>query len=123
MSFRATFAVITIALTLTSASRAQEPTVYTPGDGVSLPTVTKQVRAQYTQEAMQNRIEGTVGLSVVVLANGTVGEVNVTESLDSIYGLDAEAVKAMKQWEFKAGMKDGKAVAVRVAVRMKFTLQ
>jgi len=123
MSFRATFAVITIALTLTSASRAQEPTVYTPGDGVSLPTVTKQVRAQYTQEAMQNRIEGTVGLSVVVLANGTVGEVKVTESLDSIYGLDAEAVKAMKQWEFKAGMKDGKAVAVRVAVRMKFTLQ
>ena len=123
MSFRATFAVITIALTLTSASRAQEPTVYAPGDGVSLPTVTKQVGPQYTQEAMQNRIEGTVGLSVVVLANGTVGEVKVTESLDSIYGLDAEAVKAMKQWEFKAGMKDGKAVAVRVAVRMKFTLQ
>ena len=123
MSFRATFAVITIALALTAASRAQEPTVYTPGDGVSLPTVTKQVRAQYTQEAMQNRIEGTVGLSVVVLANGTVGEVNVTESLDSIYGLDAEAVKAMKQWEFKAGTKDGKAVAVRVAARMKFSLQ
>ena len=123
MSFRATFAVITIALALTAASLAQEPTVYAPGDGVSLPTVTRQVGPQYTQEAMQNRIEGTVGLSVVVLANGTVGEVKVTESLDSIYGLDAEAVKAMKQWEFKAGMKDGKAVAVRVAVRMKFTLQ
>jgi protein TonB len=123
MSFRLTFAVITIALTLTSASRAQEPTVYAPGDGVSLPSVTKQVRAQYTQEAMQNRIEGTVGLSVVVLANGTVGEVNVTESLDSIYGLDAEAVKAMRQWEFKPGTKDGKAVAVRVTVKMKFSLQ
>ena len=85
--------------------------------------MTKQVRAQYTQEAMQNRIEGTVGLSVVVLANGTVGEVNVIESLDSIYGLDAEAVKAMKQWEFKPGTKDGKSVAVRVAVKIKFTLR
>jgi len=51
--------------------RAQEPTVYTPGDGVSLPVATRQVRPQYTREAMQNRIEGSVGLSAVVLAAGT----------------------------------------------------
>ena len=29
----------------------------------------------------------------------------------------------MKQWEFKPGMKDGKAVAVRVHVEMTFTLK
>ena len=103
--------------------RAQEPTVYTPGDGVSLPVATRQVRPQYTSAAMQNRIEGSVGLSAVVLAAGTVGEVKVVQSLDTVYGLDAEAVKALKQWEFKPGTKDGKAVAVRVTVTLTFTLK
>jgi len=103
--------------------RAQEPTVYTPGDGVSLPVATRQVRPQYTREAMQNRIGGSVGLSAVVLAAGTVGEVKVVQSLDTVYGLDAEAVKALKQWEFKPGTKDGKAVAVRVTVNLTFTLK
>ena len=87
------------------------PAVYAPGDGVSLPQVTKQVKAEYTAEAMQNRIEGKVG------------DVKVTESLDTIYGLDRNAVAAMKQWEFKPGMKDGKAVAVRVHVLINFTLK
>ena len=106
-----------------ASAHAQQETVYTPGDGVSLPTVTKQVGPQYTSEAMANRIEGKVSLSAVVLADGKVGDVKVTKSLDSVYGLDEAAVKAMKQWEFKAGTKDGKSVAVRVAIDMAFTLK
>jgi TonB family protein len=107
---------------LSIAVAAQQP-IYEPGNGVSLPSVVKQVRAQYTQEGRDAHIEGTVVLSTVVLADGSVGDVNVTRSLDTTYGLDAEAVKAMKQWEFKPGMKDGKAVAVRVSVNMTFTLK
>jgi TonB family protein len=106
-----------------ASAHAQQETIYTPGDGVSLPTVTKQVGPQYTSEAMSNRIEGKVGLSAVVLANGKVGDVKVIRSLDSVYGLDEAAVKAMKQWEFKPGTKDGKAVAVRVEIDMAFTLK
>jgi periplasmic protein TonB len=106
-----------------AAAHAQTETVYTPGDGVSLPTVTKSVVGQYTPEAMANRIEGKVGLSAVVLADGKVGDVKVIRSLDSVHGLDEAAVKAMKQWEFKPGTKDGKPVAVRVAVDMAFTLK
>ena len=105
------------------AAGAQSDTVYKPGDGVSLPQVTKQIRPQYTSEAMAQRIEGVVVLDVVVKADGAVGDVNVTQSLDAVYGLDAEAVKAMKQWEFKPGTKDGKPVAVRVEVRMTFVLK
>ncbi len=58
-----------------------------------------------------------------MLADGKVGDVTVAESLDSIYGLDKNAVAAMKQWEFKPGMKDGKPVAVRIHVQMAFTLK
>jgi protein TonB len=112
--------LIVVALSIVAA--AQE-TVYTPGNGVRLPKVVKQVTAMYTQEAKDAHIEGTVGLSTVVLADGTVGEVKVTQSLDTTYGLDDEAVKAMKQWTFEPGTKDGKAVAVRVTVQLTFTLK
>ena len=90
---------------------------------MSLPQVVKQVKANYTGEAMRQMIEGDVMLGVVVRADGRVGDVQVKESLDAVYGLDEEAIKAMKQWEFKPGMKDGKAVAVRVDVKIRFTLR
>ncbi len=112
-----------LALALAAFVGVQDSTIYTPGNGVSLPQVVKMVKADYTEEAMQNRIEGTVGLEVVVLADGAVGEVKVFQSLDTVYGLDKNAVASMKQWEFKPGMKDGKAVAVRIQVQINFTLR
>ena len=102
---------------------AQQPQVYAPSNGVSLPRVTKQVKADYTDEARARRIVGVVMLDVVVNADGAVGDVQVSRSLDSVYGLDASAVKAMKQWQFAPGTKDGKAVAVRIAVEMTFSLK
>jgi protein TonB len=115
--------LLALMLVAATAGRQDSSTIYKPGDGVSLPQVTKQVSAEYTPEAMANRIEGKVVLDLVVLSDGKVGDVTVSESLDSVYGLDANAVKAMKQWEFKPGMKDGKPVAVRVAVNIYFTLR
>lgn len=116
-------AIVLTALTAGSAA-AQDAAVYDSKDaGVTLPQPTHQVKAQYTAEAMRQMIEGDVLLSVVVKADGTVGAVAVKESLDSVYGLDENAVKAMKEWAFKPGTRDGKPVAVRVDVKMKFTLK
>ena len=74
-------------------------------------------------EAMGARIQGNVRLEAVVLTTGEVGDVEVTQSLDTVYGLDDEAVKAIRQWRFEPGTKDGKAVAVRVEVEMTFKLK
>ena len=121
---RGSFFVAILVVLLAPPLRAQDTAVYKISDeGVSLPRVVKQVGPQYTSEAMRQIIEGVVVLDVVVKCDGNVGDVKVTQSLDAVYGLDESAVKAMKQWEFKAGTKDGKAVNVRVEVRMKFTLQ
>ncbi len=62
-------------------------------------------------------------LDAVVLKDGTVGEVTVTKSLDKEYGLDDQAVKALKQWQFKPGTKDGKPADVRVSIEVSFTLK
>ena len=112
-----------LALVFVALAGAQAPTVYEPGNGVSLPTVVREVKAEYTSEAKQNRIEGKVGLDAVVQSDGKIGDVKVVGSLDTVYGLDKNAAEAMKQWVFKPGMKDGKAVAVRIHVEMVFALK
>jgi periplasmic protein TonB len=100
---------------------AQE--VFRAGPGVRLPTVVKSVKPDYTPEAQRARIEGRVMLGAVVLADGTVDSVAIERSLDSMFGLDEQAIKAMRQWVFKPGTKDGKPVAVRISVEMTFTLK
>ena len=105
------------------ASLAAQEVFTSKDDGVTLPTVVRSVKAVYTAAAMDARIEGMALLEAVVRADGQVGEVTVTRSLDMEYGLDTQAVEAVKQWLFKPGTKDGKAVAVRVTIEIRFTLK
>jgi len=108
----------------TSPSLPSAPAiVYLPGNGVSSPTLVREVKPIYPAEAIAAGIQGTVLLTAVVLADGAVGEVTIVRSLDTVYGLDAQAVSAVKQWVFNPGQKDGAAVAVRVAVEVIFTLR
>ena len=91
--------------------------------GVTLPKVVSEVKPEYTPEAMKARIEGTVMMTTVVRTDGTPGDIEITKSLDANYGLDKAAVTALSQWRFEPGRKDGKPVAVRVTVEMRFTLK
>jgi TonB family protein len=109
-------------LLVTATAFAQEPQVYQPGNGVSAPTLVKDVRPSYTPEARRAKIQGMVHMTAVVREDGTVGNTEITQSLDTQYGLDAEAVKAANQWTFKPGMREGKAVPVKVTIHMAFTL-
>jgi TonB family protein len=104
-----------------SVQQAGETRVYKPGPGVSAPIVIKEVKPQYTAEARKAKIQGTVTLECVVKTDGTIGDVEVTTSLDA--GLDQEAIKAVKQWRFKPGTKDGKPVPVLITLEMTFTLR
>jgi protein TonB len=97
--------------------------VFRSGVGVTAPKVTKEVRVSYPPDALRTKVQGSVGLEAVVRTDGTVGEVRVVRSLDRRYGLDDEAVNAMKQWQFRPGEKDGVAVAVIVEVEMTFTIR
>ena len=109
--------------TLPLQRRESRPTEYDPGSGVRLPVAIKQVRPQYTEEAKQARLQGTVWLDCVVASNGAPRDIIVARSLDTVYGLDQAAINTLKQWRFKPGTKEGKAVAVRVKVEMTFTLK
>jgi len=96
--------------------------VFRAGGAVTVPKVTKEVRVGYTADAARERVQGSIALEAVVRPDGTVGEVRVVRSLDKRFGLDEEAVKALKQWQFIPGQKDGVAVPVLVEVEMSFTM-
>jgi periplasmic protein TonB len=121
MTRRAISALALVVFAAVTSLTAQQ--IFTPKDGVTLPVPVRSVKPGYTAAAMEARIEGKVILDVVVLDDGKVGDVKVTESLDTEYGLDMQAVESARQWLFKPGTKDGKPVAVRVALEFMFTLK
>jgi TonB family protein len=108
---------------ISAALQAEAKQVYKPGSGTTLPRVIREVKPRYTPEALQARIQGTVVMSVVVLATGDVGDVSITRSLDAEHGLDQQAIQAARQWTFDPGTREGKPVAVEVAIEMTFTLK
>jgi TonB family protein len=97
--------------------------VYRPGSGVTLPTKLREVKPAYTSDAMRAKVQGTVLLQCVVRPDGTVGDVEIVKSLDSVFGLDQEAVKAAKQWLFRPGTRFGEAVPVLITIELTFTLR
>jgi TonB family protein len=96
---------------------------YRPGSGIENPILRREVKPQYTADAMRAKIQGTAVLDCVVTAEGTVSECQIARSLDSSFGLDQEAVKAAKQWRFVPGKRLGQPVPVLVTIELTFTLR
>ena len=90
--------------------------VFRPGNGVTLPRLIREVKPQYTSDAMRAKVQGMVLLECVVRPDGSVGDVQVIRSLDPVFGLDQEAVNAARQWRFAPGTRMGEPVAVLVTI-------
>ena len=101
-----------------ATSPSQERPV--PEKDVTMPRLVREVKPNYPESVKKEGIRGSVTLNAVVKKDGTVGDVTVKKPLHP--ELDKEAVKAMKQWQFKPGTKDGKPVDVAVDVEMTFNI-
>jgi TonB family protein len=84
------------------------------------PTILYREKAQYTQEAKDNKVEGTVVLSVVFGADGQIGDIKVIKGLP--YGLTQKAIEAASKIRFEPAMKDGQPVSVRGNLEYSFRL-
>jgi TonB family protein len=62
-------------------------------------------------------------LECIVRPDGTVSDVQVLRSLDPVFGLDQEAVKAAAQWRFAPGTRFGEPVPVLITIELQFTLR
>jgi TonB family protein len=106
----------------TAAGDPQEQPIHHVGEGgTTAPKVLHKVDPDYTKEAKDAKIEGTVVLTVEVHPDGRAHNMHVERSLDP--GLDQKALEAVKQWEFRPGKKDGKPVAVAATIEINFRLR
>jgi TonB family protein len=88
------------------------------GADLSAPEAITKVDPAYPQDLMHDRVEGTVVLYAVIHADGSVGEVKVLEGFDD--RLNENARKALEQWRFRPGTKDGIPVDIEAVVRVPF---
>jgi TonB family protein len=84
------------------------------------PKILYKEKAQYTQEAKDKKIEGTVVLSVVFGADGQIGDIRVIRGLP--HGLTQKAIEASSKIRFEPAMKDGRPVSVRGKLEYSFKL-
>jgi bla regulator protein blaR1 len=113
-------ALACIAITLPLAALQQDDTVHKIGGDVVSPRLIHKVEPQYTEEARDAKIAGTVKLTVIIERDGHANDIKVIESLDP--GLDANAILAVKQWEFEPAAKEGKPVRVSATIEVNFKL-
>lgn len=87
---------------------------------ITPPHLTTRADPEYSDMARQLKWQGTAVLSLVVDASGSVQNIQVTQPLGA--GLDEKAIAAVSQWKFDPATKDGKPVAVAIAVEVDFRI-
>jgi TonB family protein len=94
---------------------------YRPGSGVTPPSLLKEVKPDYTEDARRRGLSGDVELEIVVRRDGSVGEVRLLRGLGA--GLDQRAIDAVRQWRFSPALRQGTPVDVVVEVAVEFKLR
>ncbi|HXX43423.1 MAG TPA: energy transducer TonB [Candidatus Acidoferrales bacterium] len=89
--------------------------------GYGQPACYYMPKAEYTDEAVKVKVQGSVELLAVVTADGRVTDPHVAKGLG--FGLDEKAVEAVRTWRCTpARGPDGKPAAVRVLIEATFSL-
>jgi TonB family protein len=84
------------------------------------PVLVYRPEPQYTEEARQNRVSGTITLKAVLTSSGKVNNIEVERSLPR--GLDEKAIEAARQIVFIPAMKDGKFVSQSIKIEYSFSV-
>src|SRR5687767_3908968 len=113
---------LVLAMTVATASSGQTgQTSDSEQDVVSASTLTRTYTITPTWPPTAAGVEGWVLLRFTLLPNGTVTDVEVKESIPAGV-FDASAVWALRQWKFEPVERDGKKIAQRAEIRMKYAL-
>lgn len=115
---RTAIAIPLLLALMTTVSFAQK--IYHIGPGIVAPKVIEKSEPTYTDEAKAAKIEGTVGLTIVVGTDQMAHDIRVTRSLDP--GLDASAIRSIMAWRFQPATKNGKPVSVVAKIDVNFRL-
>ncbi|MGX2028762.1 energy transducer TonB [Methylocaldum gracile] len=92
------------------------------GSGAGDLVVLSRVLPEYPPRARAQKIEGWVRIEIDVSPSGTVSAARVVAaSPERVF--DEAALKAIRRWRFKPAFSEGRAVAQRATLTMKFRLE
>jgi TonB family protein len=90
-------------------------------EDLSAPEAVTKVDPAYPQDLMHDRVEGVVVLYAIIRSDGSVDGVRILEGVDQ--RLDENARKALQQWRFRPGTKNGQPVDIEAVVRVPFRVR
>jgi TonB family protein len=115
--------------TLTAADRAAPSAVrstravdFPASQSVIAPEVIEYTTPPlYSEEARRRRIEGIVSIEARIDLEGRANQARVVRGLGS--GLDENALVALRQWRFRPGTQEGRALEMIAEVDIEFNLR
>ncbi len=75
---------------------------------------------EYSEEARKAKLQGSVTLRVEIDARGQVQNIALAQGLG--FGLDEQAMAAVRKWRFRSATRNGKPVPTRAMVQVTFRL-
>lgn len=106
---------------LTDVAAVYKPKKFFP-DRPAIPLLKENPPPVYPKSARRRGYQGAVVLKVLVGANGSVEAVEVDRSCGYDI-LDRTALSAVRDWQFRPGIKDGKKISMWVKVPVRFELK
>jgi TonB family protein len=103
---------------LPGQTAAGDSEVVRVGPGITPPRLTYKIEPEYSGEAREERIQGTVILETVINEKGEPTEISVISPLG--FGLDEQAIAAVSKWRFQPGRKADRPVKILAEVEVNF---
>jgi TonB family protein len=84
------------------------------------PHIISDPEPEYSEEARDMKLRGALAITLVVNESGVPEDIQIEKPLG--VGLDEESIRAVENWKFVPGRKDGKAVSVGITIEVTFNL-
>jgi TonB family protein len=85
---------------------------------IAAPEVLSKSDPAYPGELIHDGVQGTVVLTAIIHADGSVSDIAVAKSLDP--RLDKNAMQALSRWLFRPALKNGKAIDLEAVITVPF---
>ena len=112
--------IFTVTLTFALAPKETEPQPAKAFD--ERPKKISDVKPVYPEEALKQRIQGSVQVKATTDEKGEVTAAEIVPGKSPQPLLEEAALTAVRQWKFEPAIKDGKAVSVTFVVTINFKL-
>jgi TonB family protein len=119
--FTASAAIAAILMAFVALKPVRADQVYHAGGDVTSPSVIYKVDPAYPEDARQERVSGTVVLSLTVGPDGMAHDISIVQHLYP--SLDESAIEVLNQWRFAPGTLKGEPVAVKAMIEINFRLR